>query len=52
LKAAEKRVLKRVALADPSLHYYSVLLSYKFGGEIRKKKDRIKKMRDLYPIRQ
>ena len=47
LKAAKKLVPKRVALADPSLKYYSLLLSCKFGGQARKKKDRIRETKSL-----
>ena len=43
LKAAAKRVPRKVELADPALKYYSLLLSCKFGGEPRKRTDRIRK---------
>ena len=43
LKAAAKRVPRRIALADPALKYYALLLSCKFGGEPRKRTDRIRK---------
>ena len=43
LKAAAKRVARRIALADPALKYYALLLSCKFGGEPRKRTDCIRK---------
>ena len=43
LKAAAKRVPRKVQLADPALKYYTLLLSCKFGGEPRKRTDRIRK---------
>lgn len=43
LEAAAKRVPKRVEIAKPSLKYYSLKLVCKFGGEARKRSQRIRK---------
>lgn len=43
LKAAAIRVPRKVELPDPALKYYALLLSCKFGGEPRKRSDRIRK---------
>ena len=43
LRAAVKKVPRKVELADPALKYYALLLSCKFGGEPRKRTDRIRK---------
>ena len=47
LVAAQKRVPNRVAIANPSLQYYSLLLSCKFGGQPRKKESRIRKTKSF-----
>ena len=47
LVAAQKRVPKRVAIANPSLQYYSLLLSCKFGGESRKRESRVRKTKSF-----
>ena len=43
LAAAQKRVPKRIAIANPALYYYSLLLSCKFGGEPKKRNIRVRK---------
>ena len=43
LRAAVKKVPRKVELADPALKYYALLLSCKFGREPRKRTDRIRK---------
>ena len=47
LAAAQKRVPKRIAIANPSLYYYSLLLSCKFGGEPKKRKIRVRKTKSF-----
>ena len=47
LKAAEKRVPKRVALAKTSLKYYSLLLYCKFGGKPNASKERTRKTKSF-----
>ena len=43
LAAAQKRVPKRIAIANLALYYYSLLLSCKFGGEPKKRNIRVRK---------
>ena len=47
LAAARKRVSKRIAIANPPLYYYSLLLSCKFGGEPKKRKIRVGKTKSF-----
>ena len=47
LAAARKRVPKRIAIANPSLYYYSLLLSCKFGSEPKKRKIRVRKTKSF-----
>lgn len=47
LAAAQKRVPKRVAIANPSLLYYSLLLSCKFGGHPRKRGSPVRKTKSF-----